>query len=127
LTGSKKQTRREFAASTPLHSHPSIGASGAKALWRGPRRLREGDALDSAAIGSNRAEAAMLTTPTTYCGLDRIVAVIARSPIVVSDVCSAEASTRLAALPDHFDKVDLAILDWLAAEGRRIRRSVARI
>ena len=67
----------------------------------------------------------MLTTPTTYCGLDRIVAVIGRSPIVVSHVCSSAA--RLAALPDHFDKVDLAILDWLAAEGRRIGRHVVRM
>jgi hypothetical protein len=69
----------------------------------------------------------MVTTPTSYCGLDRIVAVIARSPIVVWDVCSAEPGLRLAALPDRFDKVDLAILDWLAAEGRRIGRNVARI
>ena len=67
----------------------------------------------------------MLTAPTAYCGLDRIVAVIVRSPIIVSDVCSAGA--RLAALPDHFDKVDLAILDWIAAEGRRIGRNVARM
>jgi hypothetical protein len=72
-------------------------------------------------------EAAMLTTPTTYCGLNRILAVIARSSIVVSHVCSAEPGARLAALPDHFDKVDLAILDWIAAEGRRIGRNVARI
>jgi hypothetical protein len=78
-------------------------------------------------MGSNRAEKAMLTTPTTYCGLDRIVAVIGDSPIVVSDECSAEPVARLAALPDHFDRVDLAILDWIAAEGRRIGRYVARI
>ena len=68
----------------------------------------------------------MSTTPTTYCGFDRIVAVIARSPIVVSDLCLAEPAARLAALPDHFDEVDLAILDWIAAEGRRIGRHVAR-
>jgi hypothetical protein len=53
--------------------------------------------------------------------------VIARSSIVVSHVCSAEPGARLAALPDHFDKVDLAILDWIAAEGRRIGCNVARI
>jgi hypothetical protein len=69
----------------------------------------------------------MLTTPTTDCGLDRIVAVIARSPIVVSGLCSTEPGARLAALPDHFNEVDLAILDWIAAEGRRIGRNVARI
>jgi hypothetical protein len=69
----------------------------------------------------------MLRAPTTYCGLDRIVAVIARSPIVVSGLCSVELGARLAALPDHFDEVDLAILDWIAAEGRRIVCNVARI
>jgi hypothetical protein len=69
----------------------------------------------------------MLTTPTSYCGLDRIIAVIARSPIVISGLCSAEPGARLAALPDHFDEVDLAILEWIAAEGRRIGRNVARI
>ena len=72
----------------------------------------------------------MLTTPTTYCGLDRIVAVIVRSPIVVLDLYSAEPGARLAALPDSFDEVDLAILDWIVAERRRIGRfgrNVARI
>ena len=68
----------------------------------------------------------MLATPTTYCGPDRIVAVIARSPIVVSRLCTAEPGARLAALPDYFDEVDLAILDWIAAEGCRIGRNVAR-
>ena len=68
----------------------------------------------------------MLTTPTTDCGLDRIVAVIARSPIVVSGLCTAEPGARLAALPDYFDEVDLAILDWIAAEARRIGSNVVR-
>jgi hypothetical protein len=53
----------------------------------------------------NRVEA---TTSTTYSDLDPIVAVIARSPVVSSDLCSSEPGMRLAALPDRFDAVDLA-------------------
>lgn len=40
---------------------------------------------------------------------------------------SAEPGVRLAGLPDRFDDVDLAILDWITAEGRRIGRNVARV
>jgi hypothetical protein len=43
--------------------------------------------------------------------LATLVAVIAHSPIVVA---------RAARLPDGFEAVDVAILDWIAAEGRRI-------
>jgi hypothetical protein len=69
-------------------------------------------------------EATTLTTLTTFSDLDLIVALIARSPIVVSHLCSAEPGVRLAGLPDHFDDVDLAILDWIAAEGRCIGRKL---
>ena len=75
----------------------------------------------------NRVEAATSATPTTFCALDRIVAVIARSSIVVPGAYLAEPGARLAALPDHYDRVDLAILDWLAAEGRRMGRNAARM
>jgi hypothetical protein len=67
------------------------------------------------------------TTVTTYSDHDRIVAVITRSPIVLSDLRSPEPGVRRAELPDRFDDVDLAILDWITAEGRRIGRSVVRI
>jgi hypothetical protein len=67
-----------------------------------------------------------VTTLTTYSGLDLIVAVIARSPVVLSDLRSAEAGVRLAGLPDRFDDVDLAILDWITAEGRCVGRKVLR-
>jgi len=46
---------------------------------------------------------------------------IARSPIVV-----AQSSGRRR-LPDGFEDVDLAILDWIAQEGRRVGRSLIRI
>jgi hypothetical protein len=44
--------------------------------------------------------------------LDTLVAVIAHSEIVVAK--------PLERLPAGFDKVDIAILDWIASEGRRV-------
>ena len=44
--------------------------------------------------------------------LETLVAAIAQSQIVV-----ARPAKRL---PDGFDDVDAAILDWIAAEGRRL-------
>jgi hypothetical protein len=49
-----------------------------------------------------------------------IAAVIARSQIVVP---RRESGSRLSRLPAGFDPVDVAILDWIAAEGRRAGRS----
>ena len=45
---------------------------------------------------------------------------IARSQIVVAD------RTPRRRLPAGFDDVDIAILDWIAAEGRRVGRSLVR-
>jgi len=50
--------------------------------------------------------------------LETLVAVIARSAIVV-----ASRSVR-APLPGNFDEVDIAILDWIAQEGRRASRGI---
>jgi hypothetical protein len=52
-------------------------------------------------------------------GIDTLVAAIACSPIVV-----AQPATRL---PAGFGDVDVAILDWIAAEGRRIGPGFARM
>ncbi len=46
-----------------------------------------------------------------------LAAVIAHSQIVVPSPESASC------LPAGFDAVDLAILDWIAAEGKRVGRS----
>ncbi len=51
-----------------------------------------------------------------YTDLDTLAAVIARSQIVVT----APAPRRR--LPPGFDDVDIAVLDWIAAEGRHARR-----
>jgi hypothetical protein len=53
--------------------------------------------------------------------IETLVATIARSPIVV-----AQAPARRG-LPDGFEDVDVAMLDWIAAEGRRVGRSLIRI
>lgn len=54
--------------------------------------------------------------------LATLVVVIARSPIVV-----ARRAASAPRLPVGYDGVDVAILDWIAAEGRRIGRSLARM
>ena len=46
--------------------------------------------------------------------LETLAAVIAHSQIVV-----VQPDRRTARLPVGFDALDLAILDWIAAEGRR--------
>ena len=51
--------------------------------------------------------------------LEMLVATIAHSPIVV-----AGAAKRL---PDGFDDVDIAILDWIAVEGHRLGHSFLRM
>ncbi len=53
--------------------------------------------------------------------LETLVAVIAHSQIVLAQ--PAGFAARSVRLPPGFDEVDLAILDWIAAEGRRVGRS----
>jgi hypothetical protein len=49
--------------------------------------------------------------------LETILALIGRSPIAFAK--------PIADLPDGFTDVDVAVLDWIAAEGRRISRDYA--
>jgi hypothetical protein len=49
--------------------------------------------------------------------LETIMALIGQSPIVVAK--------PLANLPAGFTEVDVMVLDWIAAEGRRIRADYA--
>jgi hypothetical protein len=62
-----------------------------------------------------------MTTIDQRPDIETLAAAIARSPIVVAQ---APACRRL---PDSFEDVDVAILDWIAAEGRRVGRSLYRI
>jgi hypothetical protein len=53
--------------------------------------------------------------------LDTLAAVIAHSQIVVARSLARPA----ARLPAGFEAVDIAILDWIASEGRRAGRHLA--
>jgi hypothetical protein len=57
--------------------------------------------------------------------LATLVAVIAHSPIVVRQPPRLAASSLAPPLPAGFEAVDLAILDWIAAEGRRAGQRLA--
>jgi hypothetical protein len=57
--------------------------------------------------------------------VETLAAVVARSEIVVARVVAQLAARRR--LPAGFEEVDLAILDWIAREGRRVGRSLARM
>jgi hypothetical protein len=64
-----------------------------------------------------------LTSSAKFPDVDTLAAVIARSPIVV--VPSPAPDSRR--FPPGFDEMDIAILDWIAAEGRRAGRQLLRI
>jgi hypothetical protein len=51
--------------------------------------------------------------------LNTLAAVITQSQIVVA--------TPVKRLPAGFNQIDIAILDWIAAEGRRVGRSFVRM
>ncbi|MFZ0608280.1 MAG: hypothetical protein WAM75_11505 [Xanthobacteraceae bacterium] len=68
-----------------------------------------------------------------YSDLETLAAVIARSQIVVQKMqilmlkmVGPKVSPRRA-LPSGFDDTDIAILEWIAAEGRRAARSMVLI
>jgi hypothetical protein len=62
--------------------------------------------------------------------IETLASAIAHSPIVVARVLTQpcqRARLRADSLPDGFEDVDLAILRWIADEGRRVSRAFARI
>ncbi len=68
-----------------------------------------------------------------YPDFETLVAVIARSQIVVQKMqimvlkmIGPKVSPR-SSLPAVFDDTDIAVLEWIAAEGRRAARSVVLI
>jgi len=62
-----------------------------------------------------------MSSDEQYIDLETLAAVIARSQIMVATPCAPRH------LPAGFDEVDVAILDWIAAEGRRSGRRFARM
>jgi hypothetical protein len=61
-------------------------------------------------------EAPVMTTTMQRPDVSMIAALIGRSRIVVTRSASPQG------LPAGFEDVDVAILDWIAAEGRRLGR-----
>jgi hypothetical protein len=60
--------------------------------------------------------------------IETLALFIARSQIVVAARRQDEmVAARSRALPTGFDEVDFAILEWIAAEGRRVGRGVPRL
>jgi hypothetical protein len=59
---------------------------------------------------------------TYYPDIATLAAMISHSQIVVS-----EPPRYLDCLPAGYEEVDIAILDWIAAEGRRVGRGLAMI
>jgi hypothetical protein len=54
-----------------------------------------------------------------YADLSSIIAVIERSQITIEGVSVCPVSLRRPFdLPDDFEAVDVAVLDWIVAEGR---------
>jgi hypothetical protein len=65
---------------------------------------------------------------TEFPDLDTLVAVITHSQIVVET--RAAASPRVVdrlPLPAGFGDVDVAVLEWIASEGRHFGRAIARL
>jgi hypothetical protein len=60
--------------------------------------------------------------------IETLALFVARSQIVVAARRrDAMAAARLLALPAGFDQVDVSVLEWIAAEGRRLGRGVPRL
>lgn len=69
---------------------------------------------------------------TEFSDLDIIVAVIAHSQIIAQIAVAAPPAHRYPfadprPLPSGFGEVDAAVLEWIAAEGRRVGRAIARL
>jgi hypothetical protein len=70
-------------------------------------------------------ETLVVRLPAQRPDLEALAAVIARSPIVVARVVARLQPDRR--LPAGFEDVDVAILEWIAAEGRRAGRGLVRL
>ena len=63
---------------------------------------------------------------TDFPDLGTLAAVIAHSQIVVAATADCPRLSDHCSLPDGFGEVDIAVLEWIAAEGRRVGRELAR-
>lgn len=123
--------RRDFAAVRPIPGHAEVEALN--------RRRSLGDLLNEARNKPGLAEFASMggspetavISETQYPDYPTLAAVIARSQIVMPRVVMPRAIMQRAAprprLPAGFDDTDLAMLEWIAREGRRTAHSFVRI
>ena len=63
-----------------------------------------------------------MKTDSAYPMIETLAAVITHSQIVI-----AQPHSPMPSLPRGFDDVDIAVLDWIAAEGRRLGRRLLRM
>ena len=70
-----------------------------------------------------------MATGTNSPNIDTLAAVfalMAHSQIVVAER-AGKGAAKSQSLPAGFDDVDIAILEWIAAEGRRLGHGIARL
>ena len=63
---------------------------------------------------------------TEFSHLGTLTAVIAHSQIVVAATADCRPRPEHRPLPAGFGDVDVGVLEWIAAEGRRVERELAR-
>jgi hypothetical protein len=90
-----------------------------EALSQRAKNKRDGTAREPKCCMEAREATMKLWTDQDPLILEALAAVIARSPIVVERAASS--------LPAGYEEVDLAVLNWIAAEGRRIGRNFVRM
>jgi len=75
-----------------------------------------------AAVGKPCGEGRPMKPSSDYSTIEALAAVIEHSQIVV-----AQPQRPMPSLPAGFDDSDIAVLDWIAAEGRRLGRGLLQI
>jgi len=67
------------------------------------------------------------TTNQQNVDLATLLAVIGHSPILVARTTLRRYLAPCKRLPEGFDQADIAVLDWIAGEGRRAGRTLLMI
>lgn len=123
--------RRDFAAVRPIPSHAEIEAlNRRRSLRHLLNEARNKPGLDEFASMDGSPEAAVISE-RRYPDYPTLAAIIARSQIIMPRALMPRALkqrvTPRRCLPAGFDDTDVAILEWIAAEGRRTAYSFVRI
>ena len=101
-----------------------VAARLARQMFRSEWDLAKNGVMEprvSMAVKERRGKATMkLSMDQDLVTLNTLAEVIARSQIVLES-----SAGRVALLPPGFDATDVAVLDWIVAEGRSVARSYA--